>query len=138
MWDGAAAGASVCLVLSLSFGALGLGSVCAHLHGCVLLKLPDSLCKDTVPNAGAVSVLSPRAGCPCLHAYLRVTGCAAMLIDMLLGIVCATSLSVPISVCALAWAHVWSWYAYITTSMCIEMTEPMQASMSCSSFSLVR
>lgn len=76
--DGTAPGASMCLVLSLPFSALALGSVCAHPCRYVLLKLPDSVCwrKDTVPKAGAVSALPPGAVCPCLHAFVSYKACS--------------------------------------------------------------
>lgn len=86
MWGGAVPASSTCLALSLLLSALGLVSVCAHLHGYVLLKLPDyvCLCKDMVPKAP----FPPGAGCPCLPAYiyLCVTGFVEMLIALLLGI----------------------------------------------------
>lgn len=92
-------------------------------------ELPDyvGMCKDVVPKA--------EASCPWLCAYtdLCVTGGGEMFIALLLGTLCAhllVSLYRCVS-CVL-------WYAYVTTSVCVEVIKPMQASMSCPSFSLVK
>ena len=109
------------------------GGLCQTRHS------PWCLCVlDAFFALRAASALPPGTGCPCLHAYLCVTGCAATLIDRLLGVWCAHLIGYPpLPLCVLAWPCVWSWYVYITTSECVEVTEPMQASMSCSSFSPV-
>lgn len=112
---------------------LGAGiSVCVHLHGYVLLKLPDyvGMCKDMVPKAEASS-WGHVSMAPCIHILMCYRG-GEVLIALLLGILCARLLVYPY--CCVSCVL---WYACVTTSVCVEVIKPMRASMSCPSFSLV-
>lgn len=123
--------ATVCLVLSLPFSASGLGSVCAHLHGCVLLScLALCLCEGTAPKAGLGCV------CPSSWGRLSMPPCALVCYrvcsnaDMFLGILCAPFL-VYLSLCV-------SWPGLRYHMVCVGVTEPVQAAMSCPSSALVK
>lgn len=118
----------------LPLSVLALGSICAPLHGYVLLRLPDCM-------SGCVRILSLRQGlgllfllwpsCPCLHTctYLCGRGCGRIVICMLRGISCAHLLVYLHLSVSLAHARVRSGML-VTTSVRVEVTKIMWASQS--------